>query len=230
MKNLSSITSKVTKLREQSGLTQEAVATKLGISRQSWILVEKGERDLNTEELGPLAAVFGIDPADFFEEIPDLEKFRQMYFACIQFAADERGGVPKTKLAKLLYLADFTKYYNDLEPMSGAKYRCMQYGPVADIFFSTTEDLYDGGKIAIKSANDALIISSNDRQQTYDRLSEDELKLIEAICKLWKDKRTAEIVNFTHEQKPWKMCREGEYIPYSLIIQEDPKHVYQPIT
>lgn len=229
MGNYDSITSKIIKLREQSGLTQEEVANKLGISRQRWILVEKGERDLSTEELETLAALFGIDAADFFEEIPDVDKFRQMYFACIKFASDERGGVPKTKLAKLLYLADFTKYYKDLEPMSGVKYRRMEFGPVADIFFSTTEDLFDGGKIKITPTDQALIISSNTRDQSFDRLDEQELSLIKQICELWKDKRTAEIVNFTHEQKPWKMCRDGEFIPYSLIIQEDPNHVYQPI-
>jgi len=63
---------------------------------------------------------------------------------------------------------------------------------------------------------------------TFDRLSAKEMGLIKQICTLWKDKRTPEIVNFTHEQKPWKICRDGEYIPYSLIIQEDPDHVYQP--
>lgn len=229
MGNYDSITEKVTKLREQSGLTQEEVAKKLGISRQRWILVEKGERDLSTEELEILAALFGIEAADFFEEVPDVEKFRQMYFACLKFASDSRGGVPKTKLAKLLYLADFTRFYKDLEPMSGVKYRRMEFGPVADIFFSVTEDLFEGGKIKITPMEQALIISSNTREERFDRLSKQELTLIEEICMLWKDRRTAEIVNFTHEQKPWKMCRDGEYIPYSLIIQEDPEHVYQPL-
>lgn len=229
MGNYDSIQDKVTKLREQSGLTQEEVANKLGISRQRWILVEKGERDLSTEELDKLAQLFGIDVADFFEEIPDVEKFRQMYFACIKFASDGRGGVPKTKLAKLLYLADFTNFFNNLEPMSGVKYRRMEFGPVADIFFSLTEDLFESGKINITPVDRALIISSSTRDATFDKLTKNELGLIEEICTAWKDKHTAEIVNFTHEQKPWKMCRDGEYIPYSLIIQEDPKHVYQPV-
>ena len=113
--------------------------------------------------------------------------------------------------------------------MSGVKYRRMEFGPVADIFFLTTEDLFDSGKINITPMEQPLIISANTRHDTFDRLSKNELSLIKEICTLWKDKRTAEIVNFTHEQKPWKMCRDGEYIPYSLIIQEDPAHVYKPL-
>lgn len=229
MGNYVSIPERIVKLREQNNLTQENVATKLGLSRQSWILVEKGERDLTTQELEKLATLFGIDVADFFEEIPDVEKFTQMYFACIKFASDERGGVTKTKLAKLLYLADFTNFFKELEPMSGVKYRRMEYGPVADIFFWLTEDFFDRGKINITPMDQALIISSTTRDVSFDKLSKQELDLIKEICGAWKDKRTTEIVSFTHEQKPWKMCRDGEYIPYSLIIQEDPDHVYQPL-
>lgn len=230
MGNYANIAERVTKLRELSELTQEQVAQKLGISRQRWIMVEKGERDLNTEELEILAALFGIDVADFFEEVPNVEKFKQMYFACLKFASNSHNNVPKTKLAKLLYLADFKNFFESLEPMSGVKYRRLEYGPVADIFFSLTEDLYESGKIRIEPLDSALMISSNTREEDFGKLSEKELKSIQKICELWKDKSTQEIVNFTHEQKPWKMCREGEYIPYSLIIQEDPNHVYQPLT
>lgn len=230
MGNYDQISERVTKLREQSGHTQEEVATKLGISRGRWILVEKGERDLSTEELGKLAELFGIDVADFFEEIPNIKKFRQMYFACLKFAANSHGNVPKTKLAKLLYLADFKSFFENLEPISGVKYRRLEYGPVPDVFFSMTDDLLEQGKIKVEVLDrGAQMISPNTREEDFNELTDQELASIKQVCKLWKDKPTQDIVNFTHEQKPWKMCRDGEYIPYSLIIQEDPNHVYQPL-
>ncbi|MGI9027507.1 MAG: type II toxin-antitoxin system antitoxin SocA domain-containing protein [Candidatus Saccharimonadales bacterium] len=217
--------------REQAGLTQQEVADRLGLSRQRYILVEKGERDLNTTELGILSDLFGITPEDFFRQPVDIPKFRQMYFACIKFAADGRGGVPKTKLAKLLYLADFTNFFKELEPMSGVKYRRMEYGPVADVFFSLTDDLYQTGKIDITPLERAQIISVTTREaDNFDKLSAEELALIKEICEQWKDKRTEEIVNFTHEQLPWQICRDGEFIPYELIIQEEPDNVFKPAT
>jgi len=220
---------RIVKWREQSKLTQQQVANRLGLSRQRYILVEKGERDLAAQELGVLAGLFGVLPEDFFREPVDIQKFRQMYFACLKFASDDRGGVPKTKLAKLLYLADFTKFYRDLEPMSGVKYRRMEYGPVADVFFSLTDDLYQMGKIEIKPVERAQIVCSTSREANiFDKLSKEELDLIEEICEQWKGRRTEEIVNFTHEQKPWLACRDGEFIPYELIIQEDPDHVFKP--
>jgi hypothetical protein len=106
----------------------------------------------------------------------------------------------------------------------------MEYGPVADVFFSLTDDLYQTGKIDIKPIEKAQIICTRTREaDNFDRLSAAELNLIKEICDEWKDKRTEEIVNFTHEQKPWQACRDGEYIPYELIIQEDPAHVFKPV-
>ncbi len=228
MENYTQVVERIVKLREQSGLTQEAVANSLGLSRQRYMLVEKGERDLNIEELETLAGVFGVSIVDFFNEPRNNQKFLQMYFYILKHAG-KNGKIPKTKLAKLLYLADFRNFFDELEPMSGVRYIRREYGPVADIFFEVTEDLYDTGKINIEPYNEALMIKSTTADVGEDLLSTEEKKRMREICALWKDKRTSEIVNFTHQQKPWLACKDGEYIPYTLIVQEDPAHVYQPI-
>lgn len=228
MENYTQVVERIVKLREQSGLTQEAVAKSLGLSRQRYILVEKGERDLSIEELEILAGVFGVSIVDFFNEPRNNRKFLQMYFYILKYAG-KNGKIPKTKLAKLLYLADFRNFFDELEPMSGVRYIRREYGPVADIFFEVTEDLYDTGKINIEPYNEALMIKSTTSDIGEDLLSASEKKRIREICALWKDRRTSEIVNFTHQQKPWLACKDGEYIPYTLIVQEDPEHVYQPI-
>lgn len=228
MENYTQLVERIIKLREKSGLTQEQVANSLGLSRQRYILVEKGERDLSTEELEILAGLFGISIVDFFNEERNNKKFLQMYFYILKHAG-KNGRIPKTKLAKLLYLADFRNFFDELEPMSGVRYIRREYGPVADIFFEVTEDLYDTGKIDIEPFNDAMMIKSTTNDVNDDLLSDGEKNRLDEICDLWKDKRTAEIVNFTHQQKPWLACKDGEYIPYTLIIQEDPDHVYQPI-
>jgi hypothetical protein len=57
-------------------------------------------------------------------------------------------------------------------------------------------------------------------------ISKEEEILMVDIAKKWKDKKTNEIVNFTHNQLPYTLCRDNEIIPYELIIQEDPETVY----
>jgi putative transcriptional regulator len=213
-------------IRNEHGLTQEQVADVIGVSRVTYINVTKGRRDLTTNELEKLAAFFDVPVAELFDQPRNNEKFKQMYFYILRRFGE---GIPKTKLAKLLYLSDFSHFYDNLLPMSGVRYVRREYGPVADIFFELTEDLYDKGKINIEPLDYALIIKLTSKNQEDNLLSDEEKSLIDRICSYWKDRRTSEIVNFTHEQKPWKMCRDGEYIPYSLIIQEDPNHVYAPL-
>ncbi|MDR0220482.1 MAG: DUF4065 domain-containing protein, partial [Lachnospiraceae bacterium] len=197
----------------------------LDMSRATYINVKNGRRDLTTGELEKLSAYFGVPIAEMFDQPRNNEKFKQMYFFVLRRFS---GGIPKTKLAKLLYLADFGCFYDTLLPMSGVRYVRREYGPVADIFFELTEDLYDKGKINIIPLDYALLITSTTAERDEDLLSDEEKALLDKICLYWKDRRTSEIVNFTHEQKPWKTCRDGEYIPYSLIIQEEPNHVYAP--
>jgi len=223
---MSEVVNVVERIRSSHGLTQEQVADVLGVSRTTYINVIKGNRDLTTGELEKLSAYFNVPIAEFFDQPRNNEKFKQMYFYILRHF---REGIPKTKLAKLLYLADFSYFYDNLTPMSGVRYVRREYGPVADIFFELTDDLYDRGKINIRPLDYALMIHSTSIEQGDGLLSDEEKDLLDKICIFWKDKRTSEIINFTHEQKPWKMCRDGEYIPYSLIIQEDPNHVYAPI-
>jgi len=137
--------------------------------------------------------------------------------------------VPKTKLAKLLYLADFSWFYEKMESMSGMQYRRIQYGPVPDLYFRALDELEEEGRINRDNKNsDVTLISENEgsKRSPLNKLNKQELDLIKKIAEKWKDKKTRDIVNFTHNQLPFKLCAPDEIIPYELIIQEDPKYVY----
>jgi hypothetical protein len=139
------------------------------------------------------------------------------------------GKVPKTKLAKLVYLADFAWFYQNLESMSGMQYRRIHYGPVPDLYFRALDELEDEGKISRDNkGSDVILISENQgsKREELNKISKEEYKLIKKIAKKWRDKKTREIVNFTHSQLPFKLCEPDEIIPYELIIQEDAKYVY----
>lgn len=217
----------INKLRALYGYTQEQVATKLGMSRATYNSVESGKRDLTTSDLAALANFYDMTIPELFGVHRDNNKFKQMYFYVLE---QFESGVPKTKLAKLLYLADFRNYFETLEPMSGVYYIRRQYGPLADVFLEITDELYDSGKIRIDSLSEgAFMIKSLSHDADFSLLSDEEKMRIREICDLWRDKPTREIVNYTHEQKPWASCRDGEYIPYELIIQEEPEHVFAPV-
>lgn len=218
-------------LREQRGMSQQEIADKLGISRTSYIAVEQGKRELLLSEAQKLADVFGISLKDMGTGIvPDYEKYKEMILAFLRLAGSKIDGkLPKTKLAKLLYLADFAWFYEKLNSISGMQYRRIKYGPVPDSYFRALDELEEEGKIEIDRSKDGLILLSENRGSRKIEpsiLNKEELSLMSKIAKKWYSKRTKEIVNFTHNQLPFLICDDNEIIPYGLITQEDPEYVY----
>ena len=214
-------------IRIEKGFSQEEISQKIGISRTSYISFEKGKTELTFSQAVKVAGILGIS----LEEVEggvraDYEKYKQMVLAYLRSGKGE--SVTKTKLAKMLYLADFAWFYNKLESMSGMKYRKMQYGPVSDMYFRALDELEEVGKISISRVDDSILISENrgSKKSPLDKLDNEEKELIEDIYIKWKDKKTREIVDFTHNQLPYRICASDEIIPYELITQEDPDHVY----
>lgn len=224
----------IKELRTKNKLSQEQVASAVGVSRPTYSAIEAGTQKLNTDEVQKLASLFSISVDDLISgRIPDIAKYKQMILTYLRMNLSEDGKIPKTKLAKLLYLADFAWFYDHMQSMSGMQYRKIEHGPVPDSFFRALEELEDDGKIEVDRRTDdkgrsmSLISESNSNyNEKITTLSSLETKLMKEIGAKWKDKKTKEIVNFTHNQLPYVLCRMEEIIPYSLITQEDPGTVY----
>ncbi|OGZ28904.1 MAG: hypothetical protein A2562_03955 [Candidatus Nealsonbacteria bacterium RIFOXYD1_FULL_39_11] len=216
-------------LRIEKGLKQEELAQKLGISRSSYIAFEQGKTELNFSQTAKLAEIFGVSLCEVESGFKaDYEKYKEMILAYLRAGSSSDGKILKTKLAKMLYLADFAWFYKHLQSMSGMQYRRIKYGPVPDLYFRAIDELEESGKIEVNRKDDMLLISENrgSKIQPLEKLSKEELKLIEDVFEKWKDKKTSEIVDFTHNQLPFKICSPDEIIPYELITQEDPDNVY----
>src|SRR3989344_1453750 len=56
---------KIKELREQNKFSQEYLAEKLGVSRPTYMQIEKGERELTISEAKKLASIFDISLEDF---------------------------------------------------------------------------------------------------------------------------------------------------------------------
>lgn len=227
----------IKRLREQLGLSQMAVADEIEMSRPSYDKVESGEKELTIGQAKKLAEILGTDFSSLFSDtFSELtvqyseRRYKDMIRRFISYAgADSDGRIPKTKLAKLLYLADFAWFYENLESISGLEYRRIPQGPVPDEYFRVIDGMYENGELDIKFSGKAMMISLNepDSDPQDAVLSDEQDQLLRAISSEWKDARTEAIVNFTHSQDPWRMCAESEIIPYELIVQEDPDRVYK---
>jgi DNA-binding XRE family transcriptional regulator len=215
------------------------VASAIGVSRPTYASIETGKKELTISQAKKLSCTLGIDIDDLFElnsgaaifydDIKVSKKYKQMILNTIKYGADDDGRITKTKLAKLLYLADFIYYYQNLVPISGVTYHKLPRGPVAYTYFRDLDDLEECGVIARESKGKAILFLLVEKEVPSDALSPSELDLIEKNCVSWRGRPTADIVNFTHSQLPWQICRDNEAIPYGLITQEDPERVYGPV-
>lgn len=219
----------IKELRLKKGISQADVAEKIGISRSTYISFEQGKTELSLSEVLKLTDMFGISLCEVESgEKPNYEKYKEMILAYLRKASSADGNVLKTKLAKMLYLADFAWFYYNLVSMSGMRYRRIKYGPVPDMYFRAIDELEEDGKITIDRKGEMILIHENSasKNQALSTLTKKELELIEKISAKWKDRKTNEIVDFTHNQLPYKICSPDEIIPYELITQEDPEYVY----
>ena len=229
----------IAQARLARGYTQEQVAHAIGVSRPTYTNIETGKNDLTVRQAEALSSMLHISIDDilgvsdgasvFSNVIKSTEKYKQIILNSLKHGADDDGKITKTKLAKLVYLADFIWYYLNSFPMSGMTYRKLHRGPVADVYFRALDELEEDGIIIREQKGKAILFSLIEKEAPTSRLSADEIILIKKIGKEWSGKPTDDIVNFTHDQLPWQICRDGEIIPYGLITQEEPERVYGAI-
>jgi DNA-binding XRE family transcriptional regulator/uncharacterized phage-associated protein len=219
--------------REKRGLGHDEIAEMLGISRSSYFAIERGDKKLKLEEAIILAKIFGITVDDLITAFtPDLNKYRQMILAFLRKAKESGETIKKTKLAKLLYFADFASYYFNNKSMSGLAYRKIEFGPVPDVYFRILDELAEEEKIDIHKVVDGertmFEISETfvSEIEKLDLLSEKENNLIENIWKKWQKASTNQIVQYTHNQNPYKSVEYGQIVPYELIKEERKEFVY----
>ena len=164
----------------------------------------------------------------------DFNKYKQIIQNFIKYASDSDWKITKTKLAKLCYLLDFSWYYFNLTPVTWLEYKRLEQWPVPESFFRIIDEMQEEWKIDIetkkvnKEQNDGKIANmiSNITNPELDKLSIDEIALLKRIAEKWKNKTRDEIVNFTHNQLAWWICKENQIIPYNFICQEDIENVF----
>ncbi|MEA3453036.1 MAG: helix-turn-helix domain-containing protein [Patescibacteria group bacterium] len=167
----------IQQLRKKNNLTQEFLASKIGISRPTYVQIEQGERDLTIAEARKLADVFGIPFEDFLRgkegtktivkvkgkkkqaqkekneiriSVPQekVDKFRQILFYILK----KVGGKPNigmTVLYKLLYFIDFDYYEKYEDQLMGLIYLKNHHGPTPLLFENLIGDMMKKGEVEI---------------------------------------------------------------------------------
>lgn len=220
-------------IREEGALSQAEVANKAKMSRASYVAVEKGTKELSLAEAVALTELFGITINELMQsQAPNVPKYRHLILAFLRTAKNDRLTIKKTKLSRLLYLADFSWYYLNDTSLSNVAYRHTEFGAVSDTYFRLLEEMEQSGIISVKQIyrddyHMYEIEETRASQKTkLNTITTKELTHLERIWNQWKDASTAEIIKFTNEQKPYLESVPGEIIDYNLIKGEEAHTVY----
>ena len=220
-------------LRDERSLSQTEVAAKLEMSRASYIALERGSKELTLKEAVAVTTLFGITIETLLATTPPhLDTYKEMIRAFLRLAATDKTVIKKTKLAKLLYLADFGWYYLHRESLSNLPYRKCDFGPTPDAFFRLLEEMELEGIITVTQVarDDYHMYEISEtraaQKQSLIHLSKKQQTHVEKIWTAWAKASTAEILKFTNEQAPYQEAISGEILSYDAILSEEAHNVW----
>lgn len=244
----------IQQLRKKNNLTQEFLASKLGISRPTYVQIEQGERDLTISEAKKLAAVFGITVEDFLAGksperkivlekekkcktskktgiriiVPraNVKKFKEVLLYILG-KVGAKPNIGETALYKLLYFIDFDFYEKFEEQLTGAQYIKNHYGPTPIEFEKIVEEMEQKGEIErVKSRYFQYDQKKYlpRRESDLSKLSAQEIKHIDEVLARLSDKNANELTEYSHSDVPWRVHKDGEIISYETVFYRDTGH------
>lgn len=244
----------IKQLRKKNNLTQEFLASKIGVSRPTYVQIEQGERDLTINEAEKLAFIFGISFEDFRHgkdsaitveikkikvklktkqqekriSVPqkNLEKFKEV----LLYVLSKVGGKPNVGEAviyKLLYFIDFDFYEKFEEQLIGATYIKNHYGPTPVEFKTIIDDMIQKNevvKVEDKYFNYPQRKYFPVRRPNLNVLSGKEIEHIDDVLARLSDKNAKEMENYSHEDIPWKTAENGKPLSYESVFYRDERY------
>jgi transcriptional regulator with XRE-family HTH domain len=163
------------KIRLKKEINQETVAKKIGVSRTTYIQIEKGVRELRVSEAKKLANYFGIPIEDFLEgrdvkepevrfikggeskekeeksiriSVPQnrVDKFKEVLLYVLE-SIGARSNVGDAVICKLMYFIDFDYYEKYEEQLMGVTYLKNHHGPTPAGFTKIIKEMQESGDI-----------------------------------------------------------------------------------
>ncbi len=130
------------------------------------------------------------------------------------------SGVPRTKLNKLLWYADFLAFRQNTASISGARYAHLPHGP-APYQFDTLFAWLSGPEGALRldevssGTLDWEVLVANEAPD-YGQFSNSELALLAQVAERFKDATAHTLSELSHQEPGYEQTRDGEIISYEF--------------
>lgn len=237
---------KIKKIREKTGLSQEALAKNLGISRVAISQIEAGNRKISAEELVKLAETFNM-PTDVLLDIKkdievmfekavkesekkqeirisvpqkNLKKFKEVLIYILEKVGSKQN-VGETVLYKLLYFIDFNFYEKYEEQLIGATYIKNKHGPTPKEFIKVVSEMEEGNEL-VKVTGKYFQYPQTKylplRKPDLTQLKAHEKEIIDDVLNNLSNMNATEIREYSHNDVPWQTTEDGEIIEYESVF------------
>ena len=239
-------------LRNAHNLSQAFVAKNIEVSRQSYMGIEKGAKELTLSQAQKIAEVFNIslealisgkktsdikisfDKEKKKEEIQEiridvpqknLKKFKEVLLYILE-KVGSKPNVGMTVLYKLLYFIDFDYYEKFEEQLLGATYIKNHFGPTPVEFKKIVENLESKGELETVKSKYFLHEQTKylpRRQPDISVLNAQEIKHIDEVLSRLSDKSATELSDYSHKDVPWIGTEDGKIISYESVFYRTPE-------
>ncbi len=233
---------KIKKLREDRDLSQEELASRLGVPRPSISQIESGQRDISSIELAKLSKIFDISVDELLSEekehrevkrqskMPKFnkDKFKQVLLYILE-KCGARANVGETVLYKLLYFSDFDYYEMYENYLTGASYRKISYGPAPCDFQKVVEEMITDGQLKKVTADYhgkaqkkylPLVRAEIDKWNWAAR----EKEVIDSVIERLSSMDATTISDYSHSDIPWEVAEDKEFIDYEAVFYRKPAY------
>lgn len=240
-------------LRKKHNLTQEFLASELGISRPTYVQIEAGERDVTVTEAQKLTEIFEISLDDLLsggttamapkvilekakkEARPDieirvtkknLEKFKQVLLYVLA-KVGAKPNIGETVLYKLLYFIDFDYYEKFEENLMGATYIKNHHGPTPVEFKDIVARMKKNSELEELKSKYFTYTQKKYlplKRPNLSVLSGREIEHIDEVLARLSDKNARELSDYSHGDVPWLARNFGERMSYESVFYRDDKY------
>lgn len=239
--------------RKKKNLTQEFLASKIGVSRPTYVQIEQGERDLTITEARKLSDIFGIVFDNFIQGKEDTEpkiklekqsiskKMKQETRISVPqeniiklketflYILEKIGALPnigEAVICKILYFIDFDYYEKYEEQLIGATYIKNHHGPTPVAFTEIVKQMeHDNDLVSVVKK-----YFQYDQKKYLPRRKADlfifsarEKELIDAEIERFKDFNASKIKEYSHKDVPWIGAVDLQPINYEAVFYRTPE-------
>ena len=241
------------KMRVRSGVSQEFLAKRIGVSRPTYVQIENGSRKMFVEEAQKLASFFGLSLEDFLNgreapvpqvalekkakgksKAPEIrisvpqeraEKFKEVLLYILE-SIGARENVGEAVVCKLLYFIDFDYYEKFEEQLIGAKYIKNHFGPTPVAFPNIVAQMEKDGDLVgftKKYFQHEQRKYLPRRKPDLSQFSAQEKEHIDWEIERFKDFNARQMEDYSHKDVPWIGADDQKVIDYEAVFYRTPE-------